>query len=226
MADAFAAARPGLVRYLRLEGVGHLDGYRGRSRPLHRRGRRTSCGGWRSGRACCPRRPRTREPSDRPSLQRRPNRYAATAHAVPRPRRHHADPPRGPGGHGAVARRRVRQSRRASTRSSRQAKHALEDGPGAGRSPCSGRPTRSTSSSPAAAPGPTTSAWPDRPWPRNGRGGVVTTAVEHEAVLETARFLERLGCRVCRWSGSTRDGLADPGGDRGGGRDRRRRWCR
>jgi cysteine desulfurase len=29
-----------------------------------------------------------------------------------------------------------------------------------------------------------------------GRGGVVTTAIEHEAVLETARFLERLGCRV------------------------------
>jgi cysteine desulfurase len=28
----------------------------------------------------------------------------------------------------------------------------------------------------------------------NGRGGVVTTAVEHEAVLATARFLERLGC--------------------------------
>lgn len=28
------------------------------------------------------------------------------------------------------------------------------------------------------------------------RGGVVTTAVEHEAVLETARFLERLGCPV------------------------------
>ncbi len=26
------------------------------------------------------------------------------------------------------------------------------------------------------------------------RGGVVTTAVEHEAVLDTARFLERLGC--------------------------------
>ena len=29
-----------------------------------------------------------------------------------------------------------------------------------------------------------------------GRGGVVTTAVEHEAVLDTARFLERLGCPV------------------------------
>lgn len=29
-----------------------------------------------------------------------------------------------------------------------------------------------------------------------GRGGVVTTAVEHEAVLETARFLGRLGCPV------------------------------
>jgi cysteine desulfurase len=28
----------------------------------------------------------------------------------------------------------------------------------------------------------------------NERGGVVTTAVEHEAVLATARFLERLGC--------------------------------
>lgn len=29
-----------------------------------------------------------------------------------------------------------------------------------------------------------------------GRGGVVISAVEHEAVLETARFLGRLGCRV------------------------------
>lgn len=29
-----------------------------------------------------------------------------------------------------------------------------------------------------------------------GRGGVVTTAIEHEAVLETARFLDRLGCPV------------------------------
>lgn len=29
-----------------------------------------------------------------------------------------------------------------------------------------------------------------------GRGGVVVTAVEHEAVLETARFLARLGCPV------------------------------
>ena len=28
------------------------------------------------------------------------------------------------------------------------------------------------------------------------RGGVVTSAIEHEAVLETARFLEVLGCRV------------------------------
>lgn len=30
------------------------------------------------------------------------------------------------------------------------------------------------------------------------RGGVVTTAIEHEAVLETAAFLERLGCAVAR----------------------------
>ncbi len=29
-----------------------------------------------------------------------------------------------------------------------------------------------------------------------GRGGVVTTAVEHEAVLDTAAFLERVGCTV------------------------------
>ncbi|MCB2222635.1 MAG: cysteine desulfurase [Actinobacteria bacterium] len=41
------------------------------------------------------------------------------------------------------------------------------------------------------------------------RGGVVTTAVEHEAVLETARFLERLGCplRVVPVDG---DGIAGP----------------
>lgn len=41
------------------------------------------------------------------------------------------------------------------------------------------------------------------------RGGVVTSAVEHEAVLESARFVERLGCPVTvvavdRW------GLVDP----------------
>lgn len=29
-----------------------------------------------------------------------------------------------------------------------------------------------------------------------GRGGVVTTAIEHDAVYETARFLDRLGCPV------------------------------
>jgi len=41
------------------------------------------------------------------------------------------------------------------------------------------------------------------------RGGVVTTAVEHEAVLETARFLERLGCPL-EVVGVDRDGVADP----------------
>ena len=40
-------------------------------------------------------------------------------------------------------------------------------------------------------------------------GGVVTTAVEHEAVLETARFLERLGAplRIVETDG---DGIVDP----------------
>jgi cysteine desulfurase len=33
---------------------------------------------------------------------------------------------------------------------------------------------------------------------RGERGGVVTTAVEHEAVLQSVKFLERLGCRVSR----------------------------
>ncbi|MCJ7726345.1 MAG: cysteine desulfurase [Acidimicrobiia bacterium] len=41
------------------------------------------------------------------------------------------------------------------------------------------------------------------------RGGVVTTAVEHEAVLETARFLERLGCPL-EIVGVDGDGVADP----------------
>jgi cysteine desulfurase len=44
---------------------------------------------------------------------------------------------------------------------------------------------------------------------RGGRGGVVTTAVEHEAVLETARFLERLGCPVTV-VGVDGDGRVDP----------------
>jgi cysteine desulfurase len=42
-----------------------------------------------------------------------------------------------------------------------------------------------------------------------GRRGVVTTAVEHEAVLETARFLARLGCPV-EVVGVDREGRADP----------------
>lgn len=41
------------------------------------------------------------------------------------------------------------------------------------------------------------------------RGGVVTTPVEHEAVLETARFLERLGCPP-RVVGVDRTGRVDP----------------
>jgi cysteine desulfurase len=41
------------------------------------------------------------------------------------------------------------------------------------------------------------------------RGGVVTTAVEHEAVLETARFLGRLGCPVTI-VGVDRDGRVSP----------------
>lgn len=41
------------------------------------------------------------------------------------------------------------------------------------------------------------------------RGGVVTTAVEHEAVLETARFLERLGCSLVI-VGVDGNGVADP----------------
>ncbi len=42
-----------------------------------------------------------------------------------------------------------------------------------------------------------------------GRGGVVTTAVEHEAVLETARFVSRLGCPVSI-VGVDRSGRIDP----------------
>jgi cysteine desulfurase len=41
------------------------------------------------------------------------------------------------------------------------------------------------------------------------RGGVVTSAVEHEAVLESARFVSRLGCPV-RVVGVDRWGLIDP----------------
>jgi len=41
------------------------------------------------------------------------------------------------------------------------------------------------------------------------RGGVVTSAVEHEAVLESARFVSRLGCPV-RVVGVDRWGLVDP----------------
>ncbi|MDE0230969.1 MAG: cysteine desulfurase family protein [bacterium] len=41
------------------------------------------------------------------------------------------------------------------------------------------------------------------------RGGVVTSAVEHEAVLSSARFLEDWGCTVTR-VGVDRDGLVDP----------------
>ncbi len=41
------------------------------------------------------------------------------------------------------------------------------------------------------------------------RGGVVTTAVEHEAVLETASFLQTLGCPVTV-VGVDRSGLVDP----------------
>ena len=41
------------------------------------------------------------------------------------------------------------------------------------------------------------------------RGGVVTTAVEHEAVLETGRFLARLGCPVTVVPVDS-DGVADP----------------
>ncbi len=43
------------------------------------------------------------------------------------------------------------------------------------------------------------------------RGGVVTTTVEHEAVLATAGFLEGLGCPVTR-VGVDRDGVVDPEG--------------
>jgi len=43
----------------------------------------------------------------------------------------------------------------------------------------------------------------------NRRGGVVTTAVEHEAVLETARYLERLGCPL-EIVGVDGDGVAEP----------------
>ena len=42
-----------------------------------------------------------------------------------------------------------------------------------------------------------------------GRGGVVTSAVEHEAVLSSVRFLEGWGCPVAR-VGVDRDGLVDP----------------
>ncbi len=42
------------------------------------------------------------------------------------------------------------------------------------------------------------------------RGGVVTTAVEHEAVLETARFLETLGCPVAV-VGVDGSGMVEPG---------------
>lgn len=42
-----------------------------------------------------------------------------------------------------------------------------------------------------------------------GRGGVVTTAVEHEAVLSSVRYLEDWGCPVTR-VGVDRDGLVDP----------------
>lgn len=41
------------------------------------------------------------------------------------------------------------------------------------------------------------------------RGAVVTSAVEHEAVLSSARFLEEWGCPVTR-VGVDRDGLVDP----------------
>ena len=41
------------------------------------------------------------------------------------------------------------------------------------------------------------------------RGGVVTSAVEHEAVLESARFVSRLGCPV-KVVGVDRWGLVDP----------------
>jgi cysteine desulfurase len=41
------------------------------------------------------------------------------------------------------------------------------------------------------------------------RGGVVTTAVEHEAILETAAFLENLGCHVDR-IGVDATGMVDP----------------
>lgn len=41
------------------------------------------------------------------------------------------------------------------------------------------------------------------------RGGVVTVATEHEAVLESAHFLERLGCQVTI-VGVDRRGLVDP----------------
>ena len=43
----------------------------------------------------------------------------------------------------------------------------------------------------------------------DGRGGVVTSAVEHEAVLESARFVSRLGCPVTV-VGVDRWGLVDP----------------
>lgn len=42
-----------------------------------------------------------------------------------------------------------------------------------------------------------------------GRGGVVVSAVEHEAVLESGRFLERLGCPV-RVVGVDASGRVDP----------------
>lgn len=42
-----------------------------------------------------------------------------------------------------------------------------------------------------------------------GRGGVVTTAVEHEAVLETVAFLQKLGCPLSV-IGVDRNGLIDP----------------
>ena len=62
------------------------------------------------------------------------------------------------------------------------------------------------SCSPAVEPRPTTWPLPGRHWPARHRRGVVTSAIEHEAVLETARFCGRLGCPVagrrCRTAGT------------------------
>ena len=105
-------------------------------------------------------------------------------------------PPEVGGRSGACPPRRCRAIRRRSTPSA-SGPRPCSTTPGRPSRPSS-TPTRARSSSRPAAPRPTTSrcAAPPKRSRATGRRHIVTTGIEHEAVLNTLKALERQGCTV------------------------------